>query len=145
MNMDNDSHEQLYNPYLVKLVELMNGDLRASIMFLDSIAMIELEERIDMLASMTEDDSVQLAVDGEWERLRQNLHGLLEAGQSLPYVMNGFYRNIYSHFESDEALDSIWGIMSVYGDIMTHKYTWPGNDYSYIDYMVARMRKEVKQ
>ena len=98
-----------------------------------------------MLEAMTDDDSVQLAVDGEWERLRQNLHGLLEAGQSLPYVMNGFYRNIYSHFESDEALDSIWGIMSVYGDIMTHKYTWPGDNYSYLDYMVARMRKEVKQ
>ena len=134
-----------HSPLLFRLVELMNGDLRACIMFLDSIDLDELEERVDMLEAMTDDDSVQLAVDGEWERLRQNLHGLLEAGQSLPYVMNGFYRNIYSHFESDEALDSIWGIMSVYGDIMTHKYTWPGDDYSYLDYMVARMRKEVKQ
>ena len=136
---------KILNANLTKLVELMNGDLRACIMFLDSIDLDELEERVDMLEAMTDDDSVQLAVDGEWERLRQNLHGLLEAGQSLPYVMNGFYRNIYSHFESDEALDSIWGIMSVYGDIMTHKYTWPGDDYSYLDYMVARMRKEVKQ
>jgi len=136
------SHQR---PLVTKLVELMNGDLRACIMFLDSIDLNELEERVEMLEAMTADDSVQLAVDGEWERLRQNLHGLLDAGQSLPYVMNGFYRNIYSHFESDEALDSIWGIMSVYGDIMTHKYTWPGDNYSYLDYMVARMRKEVKQ
>lgn len=130
---------------LKQLVELMNGDLRACIMFLDSIDLDELEMRVDMLAAMTEDDSVELAMDGEWSQLRQNLHGLLQAGQSLPQVMNGFYRNIYSHFESDETLDAIWNIMAVYGDTMTHKYTWPGDDYSYCDYMVAKMRKEVKR
>jgi len=130
---------------LERLVELMNGDLRACIMFLDSIDLDELEERVDMLAAMTEDDSVELALGGEWTQLRQNLHGLLQAGQSLPQVMNGFYRNIYSHFESDEALDALWDIMAVYGDTMTYKYTWPGDDYSYCDYMVAKMKQVVKQ
>ena len=128
-----------------ELVELMNGDLRACIMFLDSIKLHEIEERVQMLYAMSEDDSVELAVEGDWLRLRQNLHGLLKAGQPLPHVLNGFYRNIYSHFESDEALDSIWDIMAVYGDMMVHKYTWPGDDYSYCDYMVAKMKKEVTQ
>ena len=82
---------------------------------------------------------------GHWLRLRQNLHGLLDAGQPLPHVLSGFYRNIYPHFESDEALDSIWNIMAVYGDLMVHKHTWPGDDYSYCDYMVAKMKQEVIQ
>jgi replication factor C small subunit len=128
-----------------ELVELMNGDLRACIMFLDSIKVVEIEERVQMLYAMSEDDSVELAVEGDWLRLRQNLHGLLKAGQPLPHVLNGFYRNIYSHFESDEALDSIWNIMAVYGDLMVHKHTWPGDDYSYCDYMVAKMKQEVIQ
>tara|TARA_R100000152_G_C6762015_1_gene186223 strand:- start:156 stop:1109 length:954 start_codon:yes stop_codon:yes gene_type:complete len=136
---------KILNAQLARLVELMNGDLRACIMFLDSIDFDELGERVDMLEAMTEDDSVELAKNGEWNQLRENLHGLLRAGQSLPQVMNGFYRNIYSHFESDDALDAIWDIMAVYGDTMTHKYTWPGDDYSYLDYMVAKMKQEVKQ
>ena len=134
------SHEALKD-----LVELMNGDMRSCIMFLDSIDVQEIEERVEMLAAMSNDDSVERAVKGDWLRLRQNLHGLLKAGQPLPHVLNGFYRNIYSHFESDEALDSIWDIMAVYGDMMVHKYTWPGDDYSYCDYMVAKMKKEVTQ
>ena len=134
------SHEALKD-----LVELMNGDMRSCIMFLDSIDVQEIEERVEMLAAMSNDDSVERAVKGDWLRLRQNLHGLLDAGQPLHQVLNGFYRNIYSHFESDEALDSIWSIMAVYGDLMVHKHTWPGDDYSYCDYMVAKMKKEVTQ
>ena len=137
--------QEVDNRDLVRLVELMNGDLRACIMFLDSIKFDEITERVEMLEAMSEDDSVELAVEGDWLRLRQNLHGLLKAGQPLPHVLNGFYRNIYSHFESDEAVDSIWDIMAVYGDMMVHKYTWPGDDYSYCDYMVAKMKKEVTQ
>ena len=136
---------KILNAQLARLVELMNGDLRACIMFLDSIDVQEIEERVEMLAAMSIDDSVERAVKGDWLRLRQNLHGLLDAGQPLHYVLNGFYRNIYSHFESDEALDSIWSVMAVYGDLMVHKHTWPGDDYSYCDYMVAKMKKEVTQ
>tara|TARA_R100000908_G_C3755830_1_gene150390 strand:+ start:681 stop:1634 length:954 start_codon:yes stop_codon:yes gene_type:complete len=129
---------------LYKLVELMNGDLRACIMFLDSIDIDDIVDRVDMLEALTEDNSAQLALEGDWYKLRRNLHGLLDTGQSLPSVLYGFYKNIYSHFEEDDSLDNIWDIMAVYGDIMIHKHTWAGDDYSYLDYMVAKMKKEVK-
>ena len=133
-----------HRPLATKLVELMNGDLRACIMFLDSIDLANLEERVDMLEALTEDNSAQLALEGDWNKLRRNLHGLLDTGQSLPSVLYGFYKNIYSHFEEDDSLDNIWDIMAVYGDIMIHKHTWAGDDYSYLDYMVAKMKKEIK-
>jgi len=129
---------------LRKLVELMNGDLRACIMFLDSIDLADLEERVDMLEAMTEDNSALLATQGDWHKLRLNLHGLLRAGKSLNQVLFGFYRNIYQHFDDEEVLENIWDVMSVYGDVMTHRHTWAGDDYSYCDYMVAKMKKEVK-
>lgn len=130
---------------LHKLVELMNGDLRACIMFLDSIDLADIDERVDMLEALTEDNSAQLALEGDWNKLRRNLHDLLNTGQSLPSVLYGFYKNIYSHFEEDDSLDGIWDIMAVYGDVMIHKHTWAGDDYSYLDYMVAKMKKEIKK
>ena len=129
---------------LQRLVELMNGDLRACIMFLDSIDPNALGERVDMLEAMTEDNSALLATQGDWHKLRLNLHGLLRAGKSLNQVLFGFYRNIYQHFDDEEVLENIWDVMSVYGDVMTHRHTWAGDDYSYCDYMVAKMKKEVK-
>jgi replication factor C small subunit len=135
---------EILNANLAKLVELMNGDLRACIMFLDSIDLANLEERVDMLEALTEDNSAQLALEGDWNKLRRNLHDLLNTGQSLPSVLYGFYKNIYSHFEEDDSLDGIWDIMAVYGDVMIHKHTWAGDDYSYLDYMVAKMKKEIK-
>ena len=130
---------------LHNLVELMNGDLRACIMFLDSIDLDDLGERVDMLEAMTEDNSALLATQGDWHKLRLNLHGMLKAGKSLSQVLYGFYRNIYEHFEDEEVLENIWDVMSVYGDVMTHKHTWAGDDYSYLDYMVAKMKTEVKR
>ena len=132
------------NANLAKLVELMNGDLRACIMFLDSIDLADIEERVDMLEAMTEDNSALLATQGDWHKLRLNLHGLLRAGKSLNQVLFGFYRNIYQHFDDEEVLENIWDVMSVYGDVMTHRHTWAGDDYSYCDYMEAKMKKEVK-
>ena len=136
--------DNLYRPQLRELVELMNGDLRACIMFLDSIDLADIEERVDMLEAMTEDNSALLATQGDWHKLRLNLHGLLRAGKSLNQVLFGFYRNIYQHFDDEEVLENIWDVMSVYGDVMTHRHTWAGDDYSYCDYMVAKMKKEVK-
>ena len=136
--------DNLYRPQLRELVELMNGDLRACIMFLDSIDLADIEERVDMLEAMTEDNSALLATQGDWHKLRLNLHGLLRAGKSLNQVLFGCYRNIYQHFDDEEVLENIWDVMSVYGDVMTHRHTWAGDDYSYCDYMVAKMKKEVK-
>ena len=128
---------------LRKLVELMNGDLRACIMFLDSIDLADLESRVDFLEALTAADAADLATEGEWMRLRENLHALLDAGQSLPSVLDGFYRNIYAHFDGP-ALDHLWVVMAAYGDVMIHKHTWAGDDHSYIDYMVAKMKTEVE-
>ena len=131
--------------YLHRLVKLMNGDLRACIMFLDSIDLDELEERVDALEAMAEDDSALLAIDDDWVRLRSNLHSMLRNGYALNQITSGFYRNLHEHFDDEDNIDAIWSIMAAYGDVMTQKYTWPGDDYSYLDYMVAKMKEKVKK
>lgn len=138
-------HDEALMPLLETLVELMNGDMRATIMFLDSIDLADLEERVNIFEASSAEDSIAYAINNEWFNLRRNLHGQLKSGRTLPAVLNGFYSNIYSHFEDEDTLEMIWDIMAVYGDSMTHRYTWPGDDYSFLDWMVSKMRKQVNR
>ena len=132
-------------PKLERLVKAMNGDLRACIMFLDSIDLDDLNDRVAALEAMAEEDSALLAIDDDWVRLRRNLHGMLRNGHALNQITSGFYRNLYDHFDDEDNIDAIWSIMAAYGDVMTQKYTWPGDDYSYLDYMVAKMKEKVNK
>ena len=126
---------------LTKLVTLMNGDMRSCIMFLDGMDPAELENKLQMLEAMTSEDVTALAFDNEWEQLRHNLHALIDAGTPLHHVLSGFYRNMRRHFDK-EAHPFLWPMMAVYGDVMVHKHTWSGDDYSYLDYLVAKMKLE---
>ncbi len=136
---------KILNAELVRLVRAMNGDLRACIMFLDSIDLDDLNDRVTALEAMAEEDSALLAIDDDWVRLRRNLHGMLRNGHALNQITSGFYRNLYDHFDDEDNIDAIWSIMAAYGDVMTQKYTWPGDDYSYLDYMVAKMKEKVNK
>jgi DNA polymerase III delta prime subunit len=140
-----EHNDEALIPLLETLVELMNGDLRACLMFLDSIDLEDLNDRVTALAAMAEDDSALMAIDDDWVRLRSNLHGMLRNGYALNQITSGFYRNLYDHFDGEDNIDAIWSIMAAYGDVMTQKYTWPGDDYSYLDYMVAKMKEKVKK
>ena len=128
---------------LFRLVSLMKGDLRGCINLLDA-AGSAYEARINELEASL-DDSVARALEGDWMKLRQNLHNNLRSGIGVNYVLTGFYDNIYEHFEDEENLDSIWRMMAAYGDVLVHKHTWIGNQYSYLDYLVAKMKTEVER
>lgn len=143
--LPSDSHLVLL-PILNKLVKHMNGDMRATIMFMNNLVSLDnLEEKVDLLVLSSAEDSVGYAINNEWYNLRRNLHAQIKSGRTLPAVLNGFYGDIYSHFEDEDTLDMIWDIMAVYGDTMTHRYTWPGDDYSFLDWMVSKMRKQVNR
>lgn len=128
---------------LFRLVSLMKGDMRGCINLLDA-AGDAYKTRIDELEASL-DDSVARALEGDWIKLRQNLHNNLRSGIELNYVLTGFYDNIYEHFEEEENLDSIWRMMAAYGDVLIHKHTWIGNHYSYLDFLVAKMKTEVER
>jgi len=137
-----DVYEIEHMDTLHRLVELMHGDMRACINFLDA-AGDAYDTRVEQLESSL-DDSVARALEGDWMRLRKNLHDSLKSGRPLPYVLTSFYDNIYEHFDDEDNLDSIWRMMAAYGDVLVHKHTWIGNEYSYLDYLVAKMKKEVE-
>ena len=127
---------------LVKLIQLNNGDMRQSMIFLNS-AGPHYENRInDLEASM--DNSVQHVLADDWLNLRRSFHEQLRMGRGLQAILTNFYNNMQEHFDNEDNVDSMNDIMVAYGDVLVHKHTWIGNHYSYLDYLVAKMRKEVK-
>tara|TARA_R100001443_G_scaffold87670_1_gene94210 strand:+ start:408 stop:1334 length:927 start_codon:yes stop_codon:yes gene_type:complete len=127
---------------LVKLIQLNNGDMRQSMIFLNS-AGPDYENRInDLEASM--DNSVQHVLADDWLNLRRSFHEQLRMGRGLQAILTNFYNNMQEHFDDEDNIDSMNDIMVAYGDVLVHRHTWVGNAYSYLDYLVAKMRKEVK-
>lgn len=83
------------------------------------------------------------AVGGEWMEMRQSLYGMLDRGLTLHQVMRSFHENLTSFFEMDP--DTTFTVMAVLGEMVPHMYEWPIGSYSFVDCLVARLKKEVEQ
>ncbi|MAR83902.1 MAG: hypothetical protein CMF55_03820 [Legionellales bacterium] len=131
---------------LPNLIEIMNGDLRSCLNLLESLPRNSesLSERIRDISAKNMEDLAGLATKGEWMKIRRNLHDLLDAGVPLRSVMSTFYRDIKRKFNASITDTTLFDIMCAYGDVMLNIYTWPQGDHAFCDYMVASMRKEVK-
>lgn len=131
---------------LPNLIEIMNGDLRSCLNLLESLPRNSesLSERIRDISAKNMEDLADLATKGEWMKIRGNLHGLLDAGVPLRSVMSTFYRDIKRKFNASITDTTLFDIMCAYGDVMLNIYTWPQGDHAFCDYMVASMRKEVR-
>tara|TARA_R100000900_G_scaffold145767_2_gene132654 strand:+ start:4513 stop:5472 length:960 start_codon:yes stop_codon:yes gene_type:complete len=132
--------------HIPTLVEVMNGDMRACLNLLESLPHDEnsLEERISSIVALEVENLGAIAIQGEWMKLRSKLHGLLDEGMPLRHVTGTFYKHIRREYNASLTQPVLFDIMCAYGDIMVNIYTWPQDDYSFCDYLVARIRKEVK-
>ena len=111
---------------LPNLVGIMSGDLRASLNLLESLPRNKesLSERLKDISAMKLDNFAALAIEGKW--------------------MSSFYKDIGEMFNASITDTTLFDIMSAYGDVMLNIYTWPQGNHAFCDYMVARMRKEVR-
>jgi hypothetical protein len=55
-------------------------------------------------------------------------------------MMNQFHRTVKGHF--DTKPDTVFAILYVWGDMMEKVNEWPGNDNTYVDVLVARLKKQ---
>ena len=82
------------------------------------------------------------AVGGEWMEMRQSFYRMLDRGMTLHQVMRSFHQNLTSFFEMDA--DTTFTVMAVLGEMVPHMYEWPIGSYSFVDCLVARLKKEVE-
>ena len=124
----------------MRLMKYTGGDMRSA------IAIAEMHTSIDTLTDSLSDggnpsQAALAAISGEFGDMRKQFYSMLDRGLSLTFVMRTFHENLTEFFEMDE--DNTWTVMGVLGEMIPHMYEWPIGSHSFVDCLVARLRKEV--
>ena len=82
------------------------------------------------------------AMGSQWLDMRSSLYRMLDRGHTLTQVMRSFHNNLTSFVEMDS--DTTFTVMAVLGEMVPHMYEWPIGSHSFIDCLVARLKKEVE-
>jgi len=129
-----------WEPFYGDVVEFHGGDLRAAVNSLERIP-----KTADSIKQFTmkqdDDDWWEMTISNEWNDLRNNLLDLLYSSGDKLSFMNNFHRAIRKHFDNDP--DTTFAIMAVWGDMMKYVYEWAGSDDSFVEVLVAQLKKEM--
>jgi len=130
-----------WEPFYGDVVEFHGGDLRAAVNSLERIP--KTADSIKQFTMKQEDDDWwEMTITNEWNDLRNNLLDLLYSSGDKLSFMNNFHRAIRKHFDNDP--DTTFAIMAVWGDMMKYVYEWAGSDDSFVEVLVAQLKKEMK-
>lgn len=117
------------------------GDLRAAVNLLESTP--KKPDALKDLNNTTEDEWWNDFVSCEYNELRLKLQDNLErAGGRLPF-MNNFHQYIKGFFDKDS--ETVFSVLCVWGDMMDRVHEFAGRDNAFVDVLVARLKKEMKQ
>ena len=120
---------------LEKIVLLHNGDLRAAVNFLQAGGTPS-EEPVD------DADPFAAVIHNNWLDLRDDLKTYLKSNGDRMSMMNHFHRKMSQYFDND--CDTVFSVLSVWGDMMERVYDWPGSTEAYIDVFVGRLKTKLE-
>ena len=128
-----------WTPYYGDVVKYHDGDLRAAINTLERIP--KTADAIQRFVIEDNDDWWDYIPENKWNELRKQMLTLLDSTGDRMAFMNNFHRSTRKHFDTDA--DTTFAVMSVYGDMMRYVYEWGGSDISFVEVLVARLKKEI--
>tara|TARA_R100000234_G_scaffold15004_1_gene8184 strand:+ start:3057 stop:4025 length:969 start_codon:yes stop_codon:yes gene_type:complete len=120
---------------LEKIVLQHNGDLRAAVNFLQAGGSPS-EEPVD------DTDPFAAVIHNNWLDLRDDLKTYLKSNGDRMSMMNHFHRKMSQYFDND--CDTVFSVLSVWGDMMERVYDWPGSTEAYIDVFVGRLKTKLE-
>ena len=120
---------------LEQIVLRHNGDLRAAVNFLQAGGTPS-EEPVD------EADPFAAGIHNNWLDLRDDLKAYLKSNGDRMSMMNHFHRKMSQYFDND--CDTVFSVLSVWGDMMERVYDWPGSTEAYIDVFVGRLKTKLE-
>ena len=128
-----------WSEYYERVVEAKNGDLRSAVNYLESLPKTpDALSHLDVIDD--DDDWMNDFIANDWLVLREKLLDSLNTLGSRFAMMNQFHRTVKGHF--DTKPDTVFAILYVWGDMMEKVNEWPGNDNTYVDVLVARLKKQ---
>ena len=129
--------EENYDDVVMKF----HGDLRAAVNWLESLPrdddalnVCEFPKNVDAMGPIDEN---------EWLTLRENLLSLYDTGGDRMSMMNTFHRRMSQHFDNDA--DTVFDVLSVWGEMMKLVYEWPASTESYIDVFVGKIKDKLER
>jgi len=140
-NMGDDTLSAWSNTFM-RLMKFTGGDMRSAIAIMEShgdAPLVSLQKRLSDGGNPSQ--AALAAISGDYGDMRKQFYSMLDRGLSITFVMRTFHENLTEFFEMDE--DNTWTVMSVLGDMIPHMYEWPIGSYSFVDCLIARLRKEV--
>lgn len=130
-----------WEPYYGDVVEYHGGDLRAAVASLERIP-----KTADAIKQFTVkqsgDEWWDFTISNKWNELREHLIDVLHSSGDKLSFMNNFHRAIRKHFDNDA--DTTFAIMEVWGDMMKYVHNWGGSGESYVEVLVARLKKQIE-
>ena len=120
---------------LMKIVRRHNGDLRAAVNFLQAGRTPSEEPVVDV-------DPFAAVIHNNWLDLRDDLKSYLKSNGDRMSMMNHFHRKMSQYFDND--CDTVFSVLSVWGDMMERVYDWPGSTEAYIDVFVGRLKTKLE-
>ena len=124
-----------HDKLLEKIVLQHNGDLRAAVNFLQAGGSPS-EEPVD------DTDPFAAVIHNNWLDLRDDLKTYLKSNGDRMSMMNHFHRKMSQYFDND--CDTVFSVLSVWGDMMERVYDWPGSTEAYIDVFVGRLKTKLE-
>lgn len=128
-----------WTPYYGDVVKYHDGDLRAAINTLERIP--KTADAIQRFVIEDNDDWWDYIPENKWNELRKQMLTLLNSTGDRLAFMNNFHRSTRKHFDTDA--DTTFAVMSVYGDMMRYVYEWGGSDISFVEVLVARLKRKL--
>ena len=130
-----DSYQQDTQKGYEKIILQHNGDLRAAVNFLQA-GRTPSEEPVD------DADPFAAVIHNNWLDLRDDLKAYLKSNGDRMSMMNHFHRKMSQYFDND--CDTVFSVLSVWGDMMERVYDWPGSTEAYIDVFVGRLKTKLE-
>jgi len=121
---------------LEQIVEQHNGDLRAAVNFLQAGG-------TPSEAPVDDADPFAAVIHNNWLDLRDDLKTYLKSNGDRMSMMNHFHRKMSQYFDND--CDTVFSVLSVWGDMMERVYDWPGSTEAYIDVFVGRLKTKLEE
>lgn len=143
MIMDKEGMPEHWKVHLPNLIKFTNGSLRQSIDILDSLPKVgtALEDRIRKEGEFLNKAALNL-MSSDYTKLTAYLKQAIESGQSRFYILRGLRFRAKSLMESE---DDWYNFMFTYGEFVLMAQHWPDDDLSFVEYFVAKLKRNMEE
>ena len=132
-----------WSEHYESVMEMFNGDMRSAIQFLETLPKNPRSLAHYVAAPSSDDEWWNDLTSHKWVDLRNHLVERLDEAGSLYYFMKNFHRHVQGRMDDDP--ETFFAVTYVWGGMFERVNEWLGDGRSFVDVLVARLKKEAEK